>query len=74
MAGSDRCNCQKFVQQMVLSHPTRCGLVGNAPVVNWISGEASSLGLDLVHTSHDFALRDRLPPDDPVSRAQILRL
>ncbi len=74
VAGSERCHCQKFVRQLVLSHSARGVLVGSPPVVNWIPGDTSSLDLVLVRTSRHFIHRDRLPPGGPVSRAQILRL
>jgi len=72
-AGSGSCQCEKFARQSVISNPPRTA-VCKSIVVFRDFGDASFADLDFVIAPRRSLESDRVPPDDPVSRAQILRL
>jgi hypothetical protein len=73
VANSDRCSCEKFATQTVISNPPRTAAVKSI-VVTWVPAQPYGLVLGHVDGPQPVSLEDRIPPDSPVSRAQILRL
>jgi hypothetical protein len=70
----DRCPCIKVVTQLPITSASRQPFECQSPLVSWLPGHEDLLELSRAADSLALAAGDHLPPDDPVSRAQILRL
>jgi len=68
------CHCQMHVVQNDLSPAVRNDGKLPPPIAWWLTGDRLTLSLSRLELRPDRSDFTGLPPDDPVSRAQILRL